>query len=405
MLRTLLVHNHYQQAGGEDAVFEAEAVMLEQRGHTVERLTFHNDDVDEMKPFALATNTVWNRRAAQTIGGAVKRLKAQVVHFHNTFPLVSPAAYYAARREGAAVVQTLHNFRLLCPGTLFLRDQKVCEDCLGKAVPWPGVVHKCYRDNRAATAVSTVMLSVHRGLGTWRKAVDRYIALTDFGKEKFIAGGLPSEKIVVKPNFVGVDPGVGTGRGGYAIFVGRLAREKGIGVMLDAWRQLGDDMPLKIVGDGPLAQQVESAAAEYDHITWLRRQAPDKVYSLVGDATCLVMPSQWYEAFGMTMIEAFAKGTPVVASNLGAMASLVTDGATGLLFQPGDPKDLEAKVRQLLIDPAILQTMRRAARVEYESKYNAQRNYDLLMQIYEQTIKHRSADHALPAGQSISSAI
>src|SRR5205814_1104988 len=169
----------------------------------------------------------------------IRAQRPRVAHFHNTFPLISPAAYYAARAEGVGVVQTLHNFRLLCPNALFFRDGKVCEDCLGRPVAWPGVVHGCYRGSRAASAATAVMTAAHRALGTWRTAVDVYVALTEFSRQKFIAGGLPAEKIAVKANFVYPDPGPGAGAGGYAVFVGRLSAEKGVETLLAAWRPLG----------------------------------------------------------------------------------------------------------------------------------------------------------------------
>src|SRR5581483_9761958 len=194
-----------------------------------------------------AARTVWSRPAYRVLRELLRAHRPAVAHFHNTFPLISPAAYYACRAERVPVVQTLHNFRLLCPNALFFRDGRVCEDCLGKAVPWPGVAHKCYRGSRSASAAVCTMLTVHRALGTWHTAVDRFIALTDASRRKFVAGGLPADKIAVKANFVDPDPGPGTGAGGYGVFVGRLSAEKGVGTLLKAWQQLGRDVPLKIV--------------------------------------------------------------------------------------------------------------------------------------------------------------
>lgn len=255
-MEILIIHNYYQQSGGEDQVFTAEANLLEAQGHQVLRYTVHNDAVANINPMTLAGVTVWNRAIYRDLRQLLRQEKPQVVHFHNSFPLISPAAYYAARSEGVPVVQTLHNYRLLCPNAVFFRDGQVCEDCLGKFVPWPGVVHACYKESRATTGMVAAMLTVHRVLQTWTETVDLYIALTQFARQKFIQGGLPAEKIVVKPNFVHPDPGPGEGRGGYALFVGRLSPEKGIGILLTAWEKLRGKVDLKIVGDGPLAPQV-----------------------------------------------------------------------------------------------------------------------------------------------------
>src|SRR5437773_765730 len=227
-MKILVVHNYYKQAGGEDQCVAAEVEMLQAHGHEVTQYVLHNDAIDRMSRLEVATRTIWSRRAYREIRELIHSHRPEIAHFNNTFPLISPAAYYAARAEKVGVVQTLHNFRLLCPNALFFRAGRVCEDCLGKSIPWPGVVHKCYRGSRAASATTAAMLAVHRMLGTWREAVDTYIALTDFGRQKFIEGGLPPEKIAVKPNFVHPDPGPGAGTGGYAIFVGRLSEEKGL---------------------------------------------------------------------------------------------------------------------------------------------------------------------------------
>jgi glycosyltransferase involved in cell wall biosynthesis len=382
-MKVLVAHNYYKLAGGEDQCVAAEVALLRDRGHEVISYHLRNDAIDELGRLDAATRTIWSRPGYREVRALLREHRPQVAHFHNTFPLISPAAYYAARAEGVAVVQTLHNFRLLCPNAIFFRGGKVCEDCLGKSVPWPGVVHRCYRGSGAASATACAMLATHRALGTWRKAVDVYVVLNEFSRQKFIAGGLPADKIAIKPNFVGTDPGPGEGKGGYAVFVGRLSEEKGIHTLLDAWARLGHGARLRILGDGPLAPVVKEAAARDGRIEWLGSRPPEAVYAAIGDAVFLVLPSRCYEQFPRVVAEAFAKGTPVVASNLGAMARLVDHGRTGLLFAPGDPADLAAKVERLLDDPSELDAMRRAARREYEQKYTAESNYRILMAIYE----------------------
>ncbi|HEX5701080.1 MAG TPA: glycosyltransferase family 4 protein [Rubrobacter sp.] len=388
-MKILAVHNRYQLPGGEDQVFVDETALLEARDHRVVRYEVHNDQVERMNRLTLAKDTVWNTSAYRELGALIRRERPEVVHFHNTLPLVSPAGYYAARAEGVPVIQTLHNYRLLCPVALFFRDGRVCEDCMGKAVPWPGVVHECYRGSRAASGVIATMLTVHRVLRTWTEMVDVYIALTEFARKKFIEGGLPAGKIVVKPNFVAPDPGRGQGGGGYALFVGRLAPEKGTGTMLAAWERLGTRIPLKVVGDGPLRDRVVEAAARRSNVEWLGHRPVEEVHALMGKADMLVFPSEWYETFGRVAVEAFATGTPVIGANIGAVAELVEHGRTGLEFRPGDPEDLVTQVEWALSHPAELRRMRDEVRAEFEAKYTAERNYRALMEIYEAALERK----------------
>ena len=388
-MKILAVHNRYQRPGGEDQVFVDETALLEARNHRVLRYEVHNDQVERVNRLTLAKDTVWSTSAYRELGALIRRERPDVVHFHNTLPLVSPAGYYAARAEGVPVIQTLHNYRLLCPVALFFRDGRVCEDCMGKAVPWPGVVHGCYRGSRAASGVIATMLTVHRALRTWTEMVDVYVALTEFARNKFIEGGLPAGKIVVKPNFVAPDPGQGQGGGGYALFVGRLAPEKGTGTMLAAWDRLGTRIPLKIVGDGPLRDRVVEAAARQSNVEWLGHRPVEEVHALMGKADMLVFPSQWYETFGRVAAEAFAAGTPVIAANIGAVAELVEHGRTGLKFRPGDPEDLVTQVEWALSHPAELRRMREEVRAEFEAKYTAERNYRTLMEIYEAALERK----------------
>jgi glycosyltransferase involved in cell wall biosynthesis len=384
-MRILTVHNNYRLPGGEEQIFAAEAALLEAHGHDVFRYTLDNDDISTANPFQLAKNTLWNSTVYRDLRSLIRHKQPQVAHFHNTFPLISPAAYYAARDEGVAVIQTLHNYRLLCPNALFFREGRVCEDCLGRVLPLPGIVHGCYRGNRRDSAMVAATISFHTLLGTWTKAVDKFIAISQFAMDKFIQGGLPAEKLVLKPNFLHLTPAPGVGNGGYAVYVGRLSIEKGLGVLLEAWRQLDRQFPLKILGDGPMADLVTQAAQEMPAIEWLGRKPSAEVYDIVGNAAFLVFPSEWYETFGQVAIEAFSKGTPVVASDIGAIPELV-NARSGLLFRPGDPTDLATKVDLLLAHPQELARLRLTARAEFESKYTADNNYQQLMAIYQSAI-------------------
>jgi glycosyltransferase involved in cell wall biosynthesis len=378
----LLVHNFYQQLGGEDRIFEAEASLLADKGHRVLRYTVHNDQISAMSSLAVAAATLWNRSIYRDIRALIRRDRPDVVHFHNTFPLISPAAYYAAKAEGIPVVQRLPNYRLLCPNALFFRQGQVCEDCMGRVVPWPAVAHACYRDNRMASSVVATMLTLHRILRTWTETVDVYIALTEFARQKFIQGGLPADKIVVKPNFIYPDPGPGTGQGNYALFVGRLSPEKGIDILLEAGKRLGGNVRLKIVGDGPLASNVAEAAQSSTRIEWQMVLSKEQVVKVMKEARVLLFPSVCYEGFPVVIAEAYAVGLPVIGSQLGSMSSLINPGHTGLFFRTGSSDDLVAQLEWSFQNPNELARMRREARQEFEARYSAERTYEQLLGIY-----------------------
>lgn len=384
-MRVLTVHNNYRLPGGEEQIFAAEASLLEAHGHEVFRYTLDNDDISTVNPLQLAKNTLWNSNVYRDLRSLIRHKQPHIAHFHNTFPLISPSAYYAAKDEGVAVIQTLHNYRLLCPNALFFRAGRVCEDCLGRVLPLPAIIHGCYRGNRRDSAMVTATTSFHTLLGTWTKAVDKFIVISQFAMNKFIQGGLPVNKLVLKPNFLYLTPAAGEGGGGYAVYVGRLSIEKGLGVLLDAWRQMDCKFSLKILGEGPMEDLVTQAAREMPSIEWLGRRPSQEVYDIVGNAAFLVFPSEWYETFGQVAIEAFAKGTPVVASDIGAISELV-NSRVGLLFRPGDPIDLAKKIDWLLTHPQKLLQLRLTARAEFELKYTANKNYIRLIEIYNSAL-------------------
>lgn len=382
-MRILSIHNLYQIRGGEDESRQAEENLLREMGHEVTVYEEHNDRIAKMNQLQVASRTIWSQEAYQIIQSKLKQQPHDIVHVQNFFPLISPSVYYAAKAEGVPVVQTLRNYRLLCPNGLFFREGQVCEDCLGKFVPLPGVVHGCYRENRLASATVATMLTVHRTLRTWTKMVDIFTTLTEFARQKFIEGGLPADKIVVKPNFIHPDPKPGQGKGGYALFVGRLSVEKGLDTLLAAWKQLPVQLPLKIIGDGPLAEKLAEYSQTMPYIECLGRKPMSEVYELMGEAKFLIFPSNWYETFGRVAVEAFAKGTPVIAADIGAIAELVEHKRTGLKFIPGNSADLAAKVTWLLENPQELNQMRQEARRIYITKYTAKQNYHKLIEIYE----------------------
>ena len=387
-LRVLVVHNAYQQRGGEDAVVAAETSMLQARGHEVAHFTRHNDDVHSSTPVRLAARTFWSRGSAREFRSMVNGFRPDVVHAHNTFPLISPAIYWVAARLGVPVIQTLHNFRLLCPQAMFLRQGKVCEDCLG-SLPWRGAVHRCYRGSTAQSSVAVGMLSVHRMLGTYQNKVSRYVALNEFCRQKFIQGGLPSERIVVKPNFVEDTPRVSQSREGF-LFVGRLTLDKGLDLLLRA-ATAAPAISVRVAGVGGLADQL----ADKPNVRALGELRPSEVETEMLRARALVLPSIWYESFPMSLIEAFSCSLPVIASRIGALAEIVEEGVTGLLFNPGDSEDLGRKMQWAQSHPDEMNAMGRRAHALYKAKFTSERNYETLMSIYLSAIAECDASSAV----------
>jgi len=351
-MRVLMAHNYYQQAGGEDVVFAAEAELLRRHGHTVLEYTEDNHRINAMNSVRLAAQTIWS----------------------------SPSH--------ARILKSLHNPRLLCPAGTFYRNGRVCEDCLGKAIPWPSILHGCYRDSRSQTAVVASMLTVHRWLETWVNHVDAYIVFTEFYRKKFIEGGLPGGKLFVKPHFVFPDPVKKTQTLGHHVtFIGRLQPGKGIRTLLRAW-QLMPAVPLKIIGDGPLRNEVQCFIDDHGmkkDVALLGHLGRDAVMAEIKRSSLFVWPSE-FETFGLVAIEAFACGVPVIASRAGPMLEIVEDGRTGLLFNPGDPEDLAGKIRWAVEHPDAITRMGENARREYELRYTAEKNYELLMGIYQKVL-------------------
>jgi glycosyltransferase involved in cell wall biosynthesis len=390
-MRVLIAHNTYQQPGGEDTVVSAEKDLLIRMGNEVSEYTRHNSEIKSGNTYsniALGLRTIWSSASRDELYNVLKNSRPEIVQFHNTFPLISPAAYYACQDLGIPVIQTLHNYRLFCPAANFFREGKVCEDCLGKS-PWQAVRHRCYRKSRSASAALAGMLSFHRWYGTWANLIDRYIALSEFSRAKFVEAGLPPEKIVVKPNFVLPDPGVRSGPREYALFLGRLSEEKGLPTLLQAWTCLEPSRVLRIIGDGPLQTEIRTnvSSANLSNVYLDGRLPRKEALRLLQCAKVLILPSTCYENFPMSIVEAYACGTPVIASRLGAMQEIVQDGRTGLHFTPGDANDLARKAEWAWAHPEEMREMGRNARAEYEAKYTADRNYKMLRDIYQRVIQ------------------
>jgi glycosyltransferase involved in cell wall biosynthesis len=369
--------------------------LLRSCGHTIELIEFSNEHTPGTPSILQSAKSVgqafWSRDAAVDIRRTLSRLDPGVAHIHNFFPTASPAIYSAARSAGAAVIQTLHNYRLLCPNALLFRDGNVCEDCLGKSIPWPGLLHACYRGSRAASGVTAAMLTVHRVRRTWHNEVDLFIALTEFSRRKFIEGGLPADRIIVKPNFIDRPDPPNRRSEDYFLFAGRLVDYKGASLLAQAWGRLAKPPELRIAGDGPERDAIAASVERNPQIAMLGSISSESVQHQMSGALALVFPSLLYETFGMSIVEAFAAGLPVIASRLGAMQEIVDDGHTGLLFAPGNPHDLAAKVRWAADHPDEMRQMGTNARREYEANYTAEIGYRNLIACYKQAIEFRKA--------------
>jgi glycosyltransferase involved in cell wall biosynthesis len=389
-LRLLHLHNHYLQPGGEDQVFEAETRLLENHGHTVFRYTRHNAELAGWSALKMAVNTVWNREAYKAIDNLLLEIKPDLCHIHNTFPLISPAVYYACKKHHVPVVQRLPNYRLICPNAFLLRDGKICMECVGKKFPLPGVRYACYRESILQTSAVSMMLATHRMLRTWQEKIDVYIALNHYGKQLFVKGGLPADRIMVSPNVIDPDPNPELSRrlGAYALYIGRLSKEKGLVTLLNAWRLL-PDIPLQVIGDGPLMNELvkKTETENINNIEFQGRKAHEETLSILKNARLLVFPSEWLETFGLGIIEAFACGVPVIASRQKTIEEIIQHGKNGILFEPGNPSALAQAVEECWDNPEVLSAMSANARCSFETKYSKQQKYDSLMEIYERAIQ------------------
>lgn len=400
-MKILLVHNRYQIPGGEEVVFAQERELLERAGHTVItycRSNFEAESYTGVRKLALIKNIAWSSETNTSLRQLLREDKPDLVHVHNTFMMMSSSVFAACHDEGIPVVQTLHNFRMFCPAANFIRDGKVCEECTEHSL-LRGIQHGCFRNSRAATATVVLALEAQRHRHAY---ADLYIALSDFSRRKLVSHGLPADKVFVKPNFVSPDPGERTSEGRYAIFAGRLSEEKGLETLLDAWRQLQCDIPLLIVGDGPLLAPLKKKAEELNlaSVTFAGRLPRENTLEAIKQARFLLATSQCYENFPMGIAESFACGVPVICSRLGGMQELVEDGRTGLHFTAGNATELAAKVQWSWSHPEETRAMGKQARQTYLSRYTADQNYPLLMEIYQRI----AATEAVPGFAELAAA-
>jgi len=372
-MRILMLHNRYKVPGGEDVSTLMQVELLRSNGHTVELFEESNDRIEILGVTRTAARAIWSPQSYSRINALLDADRFDVMHVQNFFPLLSPSVYYAANGHGIPVVQSLRNFRLICPEGMLYRDGRACTECVGKRFASPGVRHSCYRQSRAGTAVVASISTAHRIAGTWRDRVSLYVTPSEFAAAMYAQGGWNPDSILTIPNSVHPDPGAGSGTGGYALLVSRLVPQKGIETLLDAWRYADVSYPLKIAGDGPLRSAVERAASLNPSISYLGPVPLQEAYDLMGHATFVVVPTTGVETFGRVAAEALAKGTPALVSDLGGLTEIVDDGVTGWLVKPGDHQHLADRVVWMIEHRDGVAKMRRRARTAFVERFSSDR--------------------------------
>ena len=390
--RILVLHNRYREPGGEDRAVEQEVALLRAHGHEVIEYVDSNRRLDESHPLAAAWRAIWSRGAYRRVRQAIAETRPQLAHFHNTFCMISPAAYYACRGAGLPVVQTLHNFRLGCLNACCTRDGRTCDVCVSSRLPWRGIWHGCYRASRQASAAVAAVGFVHKGIGTYRSQVDAYISTSQFARGVHVRCGVPAELSFVKPNFSARVPPGASNPGGYVLYAGRLVPEKGVYVLLEAWRRLNPRPRLKVAGDGPEAGRLRARYGDMPEVEFLGALTAAQVRGWMEKADFLVQPSLVWENCALAVIEAFGAGLPCIVSGHGSLAEMVEDGRSGLHFCPGDADDLAGKIGWLAAHEDQRTRMARAARDRFEQLYTPEKNYAQLMAIYGAAKTHRDGE-------------
>ena len=399
-MRVLVVHNYYGSSApsGENQVVRQEVELLRNGGHEVHEYSAHSDCVrghGVLPVIGAAVLVPWNQQSRARIREQVSALQPDVMHVHNVFPLLSPSIFGAASKNRTAVVNTLHNYRTLCPAAIPVRNGAACTRCIDSRSAIPSLFYGCYRNSRIATAPVAMSVALHRMLRTHQRRVDAFIALTHFQKTLLVRGGLPETRVHVRPNFFSGahQPLPWEAREQKIVFIGRIGKEKGVDTLLSAWGRWGPLAPrLEIIGQGPDLEHLRVVARQSGawSVRFLGQRTPEEVRSLLSTAKLIVIPSIWFEGFPLVLCEAFALGVPVAASRFGTFEELVESRGAGRLFGPGDPEELQKTVASMWEDTAGLQAMSVAARHEFESSYSASRSLRALEAIYHLAIKAKS---------------
>ncbi|MDD5005704.1 MAG: glycosyltransferase family 4 protein [Candidatus Omnitrophica bacterium] len=389
-MKILIIHNRYQFEGGEEAVISSEVDLLKNNGHRVILFELSNEKLNSyniFKKILLPFTIIWSVKSYKKVRYLIKKEKPDIVHVHNTFFLMSPSVYYACRAEKVPIVQTLHNYRFICPLGILYRDGKVCRECLDKGLLM-SIKYKCGRKSIWWAMAMLAILKFHYKNNTFKKFIDTYIALSSFSKQQFVKAGFDAEKIKVKPNFISFDPGISGSRGNFALNIGRFSPEKGTDILLEAWKQI-NYLPLKIIGTGYQSDEFKKYANEFSlNIEFLGQRAQEEVITYMKKSMVVILPSRCNENFPRIIVESFACGIPIIASRNGALAEIIEDKKTGLLFEPGDINDLVAKVESIFKNRQETEKMGKNARLEFENKYTLEKNYKKLIDIYTGTIKN-----------------
>lgn len=381
----LMVHNYYKISGGEDTVFANEKKMLEDRGHKVITYTRNNKEIDGfgfLKKLFLPFASIFNFKTYRDIKRIIKKEKIDIVHVHNTLSLVSPSVYYATKKKKVPVVQTIHNFRLLCPAATFYRNGKICEDCVSKGFKC-AVKNKCYRNSKLQTLTVVWIQRIHRLFKIYKKI--NYICLTDFNKEKLLQHGQIKEKqVFVKPNFCKVNNTVipYNEREDYYVFVGRLEEIKGVKFLIECFHdnRLRNER-LLLLGSGPLLQECKDylITKNIGNITVLGQVSHENAVQIISKAKALILPTQVYEGFPMTIVEAFSVGTPVIGPDMGNVGNLIKYGVNGWKYKANDESDFINTI--LSFEKNVIETTKLCV-----DEFSEEKNYIMLSNIYEEIV-------------------
>lgn len=396
-MKILIVHNFYGSSApsGENNVVNNEINLLRKYGHDVHLYGVSSDKIRNngvISKSIVALSVPYNFRQLFKITKFAKKLMPDIIHIHNTFPLLSNAIFRGLH-EVAPVVMTLHNYRLVCPAAIPLRNGSVCTLCIDNEAVSPSIRYGCYRSSKIATIPLALSVALHRKLNTFSRYVDGFIALSDFQAKKMALSLLPAESIHLKPNFIDNNVNIldMKDRDNTVTFIGRLSKEKGVDLLLTAWAQLSLDATLNIIGDGPLlATLTEKYASE--NVTFLGGLAHAGAMSYLRRSKLLVMPSVWFEGFPMTLVEAFSLGVPAIVSDIGSLPEIVVDDKFGKKFKSGDVLSLKKTLHKLWHDETALMSYSQNAHTEYLASYTSSKNYAQLMMIYKRIINDRAAN-------------